>query len=129
MPVPLVKVHFSWSFWLRNNTTFLLFLTVLMKLLLFHALRRRLIAGNNCTRHLDESDLVLAISDRDSFRDMYGIARLLYVSLPQIRVLWAGKRLILPPQARGSSKSRFVGQSRNGSGSAWRLFTREIKAA
>jgi len=33
--VPLVNMRFSWRFWLRNNIAFLLFLTVLMKLLPF----------------------------------------------------------------------------------------------
>src|SRR6266404_772681 len=103
--VPLVNMRFSWRIWLRNNIAFLLFLTVLMKLLPFPALRRRWIAANNCLRHLDESDLVVAISGGDSFSDLYGLERLLYVSLPQILALWAGKRLILLPQTLGPFKS------------------------
>jgi len=106
--VPLVNMRFSWRFWLRNNGAFLLFLTALMKLLPFPALRRKWIAGNNCLRHLDESDLVVAISGGDSFSDIYGLERLLYVSLPQILALWAGKRLILLPQTLGPFKSRFA---------------------
>ena len=99
--IPLVNMRFSWRFWLRNNIAFLLFLTVLMKLLPFPALRRRWIAGNDCLRHLDESDLVVAISGGDSFSDIYGLERLLYVSLPQILALWAGKPLVLLPQTLG----------------------------
>ena len=106
--VPLVNMRFSWRFWLRNNIAFLLFLTALMKLFPFPALRRRWIAGNNCLRHLDESDLVVAISGGDSFSDIYGLERLLYVSLPQILALWAGKRLILLPQTLGPFKSRLA---------------------
>lgn len=106
--VPLVNMRFSWRFWLRNNIAFLLFLTVLMRLLPFPALRRRWIAGNDCLSHLDESDLVVAISGGDSFSDIYGLERLLYVSLPQILALWVGKRLILLPQTLGPFKSRFA---------------------
>ena len=106
--VPLVNMRFSWRFWLRNNIAFLLFLTALMKLLPFPALRRKGIAGNNCLRHLDESDLVVALSGGDSFSDIYGLERLLYVSLPQILALWAGKRLILLPQTLGPFKSRLA---------------------
>ncbi|MGD0695525.1 MAG: polysaccharide pyruvyl transferase family protein [Terriglobia bacterium] len=112
--VPLVNMRFSWRFWLRNNVAFLLFLTALMKLLgrrsqtAATALRRKWIAGNNCLRHLDESDLVLAISGGDSFADIYGLGRMLYVSLPQILALWAGKRLILLPQTLGPFKSRLA---------------------
>src|SRR5579859_2893992 len=68
--VPLVNMRFSWRFWLPNNIAFLLFLTVLMKLLPFRGLRCKWIAGNNCLRHLDESDMVLAISGGDSFSDI-----------------------------------------------------------
>ena len=106
--VPLVNMRFSLRFWLRNNIAFLLFLTVLMKLLPFPALRRRWIGGNNCLRHLDESDLVLAISGGDSFSDIYGLARFFYVSLPQILALWAGKKLVLLPQTLGPFKSRLA---------------------
>jgi polysaccharide pyruvyl transferase WcaK-like protein len=99
--VPLVNMRFSWRFWLRNNIAFLLFLTALMKLLPFAALRRRWINANDCLRHLEESDLVVAISGGDSFSDIYGLRRLLYVSLPQILAIGAGKRLILLPQTLG----------------------------
>jgi polysaccharide pyruvyl transferase WcaK-like protein len=105
--VPLVNMRFSWKFWLHNNIAFLLFLTALMKLLPFAALRRRWIAGNDCLRYLNESDLVLAISGGDSFSDIYGLQRLFYVSLPQLLALWSGKKLILPPQTLGPFKSRF----------------------
>jgi colanic acid/amylovoran biosynthesis protein len=106
--IPLVNMRFSWRFWLRNNIAFLLFFTLLMKLLPFPALRRRWIAGNDCLRHLDESDLVVAISGGDSLSDIYGLHRLLYVSLPQILALWSGKRLILLPQTLGPFKSRLA---------------------
>jgi polysaccharide pyruvyl transferase WcaK-like protein len=106
--IPLVNMRFSWRFWLRNNIAFLLLLTVLMKLLPFPALRRRWIAGNDCLRHLDESDFVVAISGGDSFSDIYGLERLLYVSLPQILALWSGKRLILLPQTLGPFKRGFA---------------------
>lgn len=106
--IPLVNMRFSWRFWLRNNIAFLLLITFLMRLLPFPALRRRWIAGNDCLRHLDDSDLVVAISGGDSFSDIYGLQRLLYVSLPQILALWAGKRLVLLPQTLGPFKSRFA---------------------
>lgn len=106
--IPLVNMRFSWKVWLRNNIAFLLFLNVLMKLFPFPSLRRRWIAANDCLRHLDESDLVMAISGGDSFSDIYGLVRLLYVSLPQILALWSGKRLILLPQTLGPFKSRLA---------------------
>jgi colanic acid/amylovoran biosynthesis protein len=106
--IPLVNLRFSWKVWLRNNIAFLLFLTVLMKLFPFPSLRRRWIAANDCLRHLDESDLIMAISGGDSFSDIYGLVRLLYISLPQILALWCGKRLILLPQTLGPFNSRLA---------------------
>lgn len=108
MAVPLVNMRFSWRVWLTNNIAWLLFLTLLMKLLPFRALRRRWIAGNNCLRHLHESDLVLAISGGDSFSDIYGLERLIYVSLPQVLAIWAGKRLVLLPQTLGPFNRRLA---------------------
>jgi polysaccharide pyruvyl transferase WcaK-like protein len=106
--VPLVNMRFSWRFWLRNNIAFLIFLSILMKLLPLPVLRRQWIAGNDCLRHLDESDFVAAISGGDSFSDIYGLERLIYVTLPQILALWGGKRLILLPQTLGPFKSRIA---------------------
>ena len=106
--VPLVNMRFSWRSWRGNNIAVLLLLTGLMKLLPFPALRRQWIAGNTCLQHLDQTDLVPAISGGDSFSDIYGLERLLYVSLPQILALWAGKRLILLPQTLGPFKSRLA---------------------
>ena len=106
--IPLVNMRFSWRFWLRNNIAFLLFLTVLIKLLPFPTLRRRWIGRNDCLHQLDESDLVVAISGGDSFSDIYGLERLLYVSLPQVLALWAGKPLVLLPQTLGPFKGRFA---------------------
>ena len=122
--IPLINMRFSWRFWLRNNIACLLFLTVLMKLIPFRAFRRHWIAGNDCLHHLDESDLVVAISGGDSFSDIYGLERLLYVSLPQILALWAGKRLILLPQTIGPFKGRFAWQNTLCGAQIW--FIREI---
>lgn len=106
--VPFVNMRFSWRFWLSNNIAFLLFLSVLIKLIPFESLRNRLIAGNVILHHLYESKLAMAISGGDSFSDIYGITVLVYVSLPQILALWAGIPLILLPQTLGPFKSRFA---------------------
>jgi polysaccharide pyruvyl transferase WcaK-like protein len=47
------------------------------------------------------------MSGGDSFSDIYGLERLLYVSLPQILALLMGKKLILLPQTIGPFRGRF----------------------
>jgi polysaccharide pyruvyl transferase WcaK-like protein len=50
--------------------------------------------------------MVTAISGGDSFSDIYGLGRLLYVSLPQLLVLFVGKKLVLLPQTIGPFKGK-----------------------
>jgi polysaccharide pyruvyl transferase WcaK-like protein len=58
-------------------------------------------------RHIQRADLVASLAGGDSFSDIYGMERLLYVSLPQILVLLLGKRLLLLPQTVGPFRSRW----------------------
>ncbi len=99
--INLVNMRFSKKFYLTNNIAFLLFCSLLLKALPGDAARRWFVARNDCLRHIYEADVVAAISGGDSFSDIYGIVRLLYVSLPQILALWMGKELILLPQTIG----------------------------
>src|SRR5260370_12066707 len=53
-------------------------------------------------------DVFASIAGGDSFSDIYGMERLLYVSLPQILALLLGKRLILLPQTIGPFRGGFA---------------------
>lgn len=104
----LVNIRFSKRFFTKDHIIRLLVVAMLSRLMPTERLRQALIERNPRLRHIHEADLVAAISGGDSFSDIYGLLRLLYVSLPQILVLWAGKRLILLPQTLGPFKSRFA---------------------
>ena len=109
VPVPLVNMRFSKKIYLPNNIAFLLLLATCLKLIPSRRMRGWLMTKNRCLRHIMGADLIASIAGGDSFSDIYGLERLLYVALPQILVLLIGKRLILLPQTigpfrRGSSR-------------------------
>jgi polysaccharide pyruvyl transferase WcaK-like protein len=63
--------------------------------------RERLASANPWFRALGEADLFCAMSGGDSFGDLYGFKRLVYVALPQVLALVTGKPLVLLPQSLG----------------------------
>jgi polysaccharide pyruvyl transferase WcaK-like protein len=101
LSIPVVCMRFSRKLYLGNNIAVLLLLTAVSRLLPTHNLRKSLLTKNRCLREICEADLVAAISGGDSFSDIYGLARFLYVSLPQLLVLLLGKKLVLLPQTLG----------------------------
>lgn len=106
--IPVVNIRFSKKFYLRNNIALLLGWAVLMRLLPFASLRRWLLGRNDVLRRLDKVSLGAAVSGGDSFSDIYGVRRFLYVTLPPILLLTLGKKLVLLPQTIGPFKSRFA---------------------
>jgi polysaccharide pyruvyl transferase WcaK-like protein len=105
--VPLVNLRFSWKIFLPNNVALLLVLACLARWLPAR-IAGRIVAGNRWLSAIRQSDCALAISGGDSFSDIYGMARLLYVSLPQLLVVAMGKPLTLLPQTIGPFKSRLA---------------------
>ena len=77
--VPKVNIRFSKKLYLPNNIALLLVLATLLKWIPSASLRRWILARNSWLRHLQEADLVLSIAGGDSFSDIYGLVRLLYV--------------------------------------------------
>jgi colanic acid/amylovoran biosynthesis protein len=61
------------------------------------ALARR----NRWLQAVQEADVALAVSGGDSFSDIYGLGRFMYVALPQLLVMAVGKPLVLLPQTIG----------------------------
>jgi polysaccharide pyruvyl transferase WcaK-like protein len=104
----LVNVRFSKNFFSEDHIVHLLVVATLYRLMPTKGMRQALIERNPRLRHIHGMDLVAAISGGDSFSDIYGLSRLLYVSLPQILALWSGKQLVLLPQTLGPFKSRFA---------------------
>jgi colanic acid/amylovoran biosynthesis protein len=105
-PVHSVNIRFSKKVYLSNNIALLLLVALIAKAIPLSKLRRRLLSSNRTLRQLSRTSIFAAISGGDSFSDIYGLRRLLYVSLPQILVILLGKRLVLLPQTFGPFNSR-----------------------
>jgi colanic acid/amylovoran biosynthesis protein len=104
--VPVVNLRFSKRVYLRNNIALLLVLATALTWVPSRRIRRWLIDRNLALRSIEQIDLAAAISGGDSFSDIYGLGRLLYVSLPQILVLLLNKKLVLLPQTIGPFRGR-----------------------
>jgi colanic acid/amylovoran biosynthesis protein len=106
-PVELVNIRFSKKLYLRNNIARLL-LRALWAKLLPARYRFHFRAQNDVLESIDRADIIAAISGGDSFSDIYGMRRLVYVGLPQILVLLLGKPLVLLPQTFGPFNGRLA---------------------
>lgn len=108
--VELIPLRFSKNPFQPNHVLRLLLTAVLLRLLP-SGRRARWIAQNPWLRPIEEARIIGALSGGDSFSDLYGLRRLLYVSLPQLLVLALGRPLTLLPQSYGpfaSRSARFV---------------------
>jgi polysaccharide pyruvyl transferase WcaK-like protein len=103
--VPMLNMRFSKRLWAHNHIVRLIG-TALMLKVIPSRLRANLIARNPLLKELSQADYVLALSGGDSFSDIYGLQRLIYMALPQILALSMGKTLIQLPQTIGPFKRR-----------------------
>jgi colanic acid/amylovoran biosynthesis protein len=103
--LPLVNLRFSWKLWLPNNIATLLLLACVCRLLGARALAA-LARRNRWLHAVQEADLALAVSGGDSFSDIYGLGRFMYVALPQLLVMAVGKPLVVLPQTIGPFAGR-----------------------
>ena len=104
--IKLINLRFSWKFFLRNNVFRLIVATAIVRLIPGVARKERVLLRNPWLKQIMEAKVNLSIAGGDSFSDIYGLQRLLYVTLPQILVLWLGKPLVLLPQTYGPFKGR-----------------------
>jgi colanic acid/amylovoran biosynthesis protein len=106
--VRLLNIRFSKKLYLWNNIAMLILLALLSRLIPAKKWRSRWLSKNAVLKELTEADFVTSIAGGDSFSDIYGIGRFLYVSLPQLLVIWMGKPLIQLPQTLGPFHSGMV---------------------
>lgn len=107
----LVPIRFSKYLFQGNNVFLLTAFSAVMRLFLKQPARSGLARRNAVLSEMSDTDVFVAISGGDSFSDIYGLVRLLYVGLPQILVLLLGKRLVLLPQTVGpfeTPAARFI---------------------
>lgn len=98
--VRLVNLRFSWRIHLPNNI-FRLFCFVALARLLPRGIRQGLWRLNPWLRRILEARASFSLAGGDSFSDIYGFSRFLYVALPQMLVILLGQPLVLLPQTFG----------------------------
>jgi hypothetical protein len=81
-----------------NNGFLLLFLALLLRAFPLAMFRRWCLARYRALEIISEASLALSLAGGDSFSDIYGFQRLLYVCLPQYLVLAMDCPLILLPR-------------------------------
>ncbi|CAD7766607.1 MAG: Polysaccharide pyruvyl transferase [Candidatus Argoarchaeum ethanivorans] len=109
--VQLINLRFSKKIWLPNNIALLILKALIIRAVPFQTIRSKFIARNFWLKQIKQADFVGSIAGGDSFSDIYGIARLIYVSLPQILTHLVGNNLVILPQTIGpfkSSLSKFI---------------------
>jgi polysaccharide pyruvyl transferase WcaK-like protein len=104
IPVQLVNIRFSKKFYLKNNIAWLIALALFARSIPSRKARKHVISGNYWLSRVAEADIVVSMAGGDSFSDIYGMGRLLYVALPQILALILGKKLVFLPQTIGPFK-------------------------
>jgi len=105
--ISIANIRFSKKFYLKNNIALLLLKALLLRVLPAHT-RAKVIERNPALRSIQEARIVGSIAGGDSFSDIYGISRFLYLGLPQLLVLIMGKPLVQLPQTYGPFKGRMV---------------------
>lgn len=102
--VQLVNLRFSKNVFLRNHVLMLVFLALVLRMIPSKGFRDAVLRRNPHLKRVFEADMAFSVAGGDSFSDIYGLERLLYVSLPMLLVIAAGKRLVLLPQTLGPFK-------------------------
>lgn len=106
--VRFVNIRFSKKLYLRNHIVRLILTALMAKAMPFKKVRAAILGSNSWLREVVEADLVLSLAGGDSFSDIYGLRRFVYISLPQILVILTKRRLILLPQTIGPFRSRIA---------------------
>ncbi|MBD3241287.1 MAG: hypothetical protein GF331_11925, partial [Chitinivibrionales bacterium] len=99
--IAIVNMRFSKRVFMSNNIALLMVAAAVSRIVPLAGLRARWLSRWPVLAHLSRMDIVAAGSGGDSFSDIYGMRRFIYVSLPQALALVMGCRLVLLPQTIG----------------------------
>jgi polysaccharide pyruvyl transferase WcaK-like protein len=99
--VELVNIRFTKKVFLPNSILRLIVTALAAFLMPGENRKRHLLKRNPYLLKLNQASLVVSIAGGDSFSDIYGFSRLLYVVLPQLLVLLLRKPLLQLPQTYG----------------------------
>jgi len=99
--VELVNLRYSKRLLLPNNIVILLVLAGVSRVLPLRQMRQMLLSRNPWLYKVSQADFALSLAGGDSFSDIYGMSRLIYVVLPQLLFILLKKPLVQLPQTYG----------------------------
>lgn len=105
VPIRLLNMRFSKRVLRRDHIARLLAGALLFRMLPISRLKASIIRRSPHLDAITQSHIVAGISAGDSFSDLYGIKRLMYVTLPLLLVVILNKPLLLLPQTYGPFNS------------------------
>ncbi len=103
-----LNMRFSKRVLARNHIVRLICNALIYRIFKFQLTKKVLIDKSIVLSAIYHSDLSVSIAGGDSFSDIYGIKRFLYMSLPQFLIICMKKELILLPQTIGPFNNYFV---------------------
>lgn len=103
--VDLLNIRFSKKIWDSNHIARLIATACFLYVLPFKTVRNKIISGNKWLKGMVDSDWIMSLNYGDSFSDIYGLKRFIYVSLPQVLAILLKKSLVQLPQTIGPYKS------------------------
>ena len=108
VPIDVINFRLSPRAKLQEHIFFLLFLTVLIRLIPSARLREKIVHWNSRLSDVYQCDVIGAINGGDSFSDIYGLWSFLYGAAPMVITILLGKSLTLLPQTYGPYYSRLA---------------------
>lgn len=99
--IRLLNMRFSKRILRTNHIARLLAVAFLLRLLPNSHAKARIIRRSPHLEAIAKADVIAGISAGDSFSDLYGMKRLMYVTLPLLLVVFLDKPLVLLPQTYG----------------------------
>lgn len=99
--IRLVNIRFSKSLFLANNIVVLLAIAAIVRLVPGRRSKTWVARQNARIHEIWQATFLASIAGGDSFSDIYGLRRFVYVFLPQLLVVILGKKLVLLPQTYG----------------------------
>lgn len=90
---------------LNEHLFWIFFLSLVYRICPFRGIRKAFIASNKLLSALYEADFIGDIHGGDSFSDIYGLFRLIIISIMDIVIFNINRKLILLPQTYGPFKS------------------------
>lgn len=89
---------------LQENLLWILFLSILYRIIRIEKFRKQIIESNPWLREIEQSIFVGSIHGGDSFSDIYGLGRYYSTILPDVVTLLLNKPLVFLPQTYGPYK-------------------------